>query len=150
MKRVLLILVAVVIALYIAVINIPIDPVERRPGTRLSGDLARLDPAQDAHWSFVQGRTQAWVETRTWYLIPHSITVSAWAEDDGALYVGCIRCDTKTWPKHVARDDRVRLKIGDAIYPCRAVRIADAAERRAIMGDRGVVPGYALFRMEPR
>ncbi len=119
---------------------------ERRPGTRLSGDLA---PVLDTDWSFLQGRTQAWLETRTWYLIPHSITVSAWA-DGGTLYVGCSRCDTKTWPKHVARDNRVRLKIGDEVHMRRAMQITDPAEIQAAMGGREIVPGFALFRMDPR
>ena len=146
MKRVVLILAGVAVAVYIALIYLPMDPVERRPGTRLSGDPASV---QNPDWSFLQGRTQAWLETRTWYLIPHSITVSAWA-DDGILYVGCSRCDTKTWPKHVARDNRVRLKIGDENHLRRAVQITDPAELRAAMGGREIGPGFALFRMEPR
>ena len=40
MKRIALILVAVVIVIYVGLIFIPMDPVERRPGTGLSGDLA--------------------------------------------------------------------------------------------------------------
>lgn len=146
MKRVVLILVAIVIAVYVALIIIPFDPEERRPGLGLSGDLAA---AQDTDWSFLQGRTQAWLEMHTWYLIPHSITVSAWA-DDGTLYVGCSRCDTKVWPNHVARDDRVRLKIGDDLYMRRAVRITDPAELQGAMGGRDVGSGYALFRIDPR
>ncbi len=122
------------------------DPEERRPGTRLSGDLA---DSQDTDWAFVEGRTRAWIQTRTPYLVPHSITVSAWA-DDGVLYVGCRDCDTKNWPKHVARDDRVRLKIGEAIYERRAVRITDASEREAILGAAAARPGLAVFRMDPR
>ena len=145
MKRILLTFVAVVVVLYVGLIYIPMDPEERRPGMRLSGETA----AQDTDWSFLEGRTRAWLETRTWYLIRHSITVSAWAYDE-TLYVGCRACDTKVWPKHVARDDRVRLKIGDEIYTRRAVRITDPAEQRALMGGRDVGPGYALFRLDPR
>lgn len=146
MKRIALILVAVVIVIYVGLIFIPMDPVERRPGTGLSGDPAS---AQDSDWSALEGRTQAWLEMRTWYLIPHSITVSVWA-DAGTLYVGCRACDTKVWPNYVARDDRVRLKIGDAIHALRAVRITDPAEREKLMGGRDVGSGYAMFRLEPR
>ena len=146
MKRIALILVAVVIVIYVGLIFIPMDPVERRPGTGLSGDLAS---AQDTDWSALGGRTQAWLETRTWYLIPHSITVSVWS-GDGILYVGCRACDTKVWPKYVARDDRVRLKIGDAIHALRAVRITDPAERQKLMGGRDAGSGYAMFRLEQR
>ena len=146
MKRIALIVVVIVIVIYVGLILVPMDPVERRPGMGLGGDLA---PAQETDWSFLEGRTQAWLEMHTWYLIPHSITVSVWA-DDGILYVGCRACDTKVWPKHVARDDQVRLKIGEVIYERRAIRITDPAERGKIMGGRDVGPGYALFRLDPR
>lgn len=146
MKRVALVVAVLVVVLYVLAIFVPVDPVERRPGTGLSGDLAA---DQNTDWGFVEGRTRAWVETRTRYLVPHSITVSAWA-DDGELYVGCRQCDTKTWPRHVARDNRVRLKIGDSVYERRAVRITDPGERAAVLGPAADRPGFAVFRMDPR
>ena len=146
MRRVVWIFAGLVVALYVVAIFLPIDPDERRPGTRLSGTLAT---DQNTDWSFIEGRTRAWLETRTPYLVPHSITVSAWA-DEGVLYVGCIACDTKNWPRNVARDDRVRIKVGDRIYQRRAIRITDDAERRDVLGPRAKRPGYALFRMDPR
>ena len=146
MKRIAAAIVAVLAALYLVAIFLTFDPVERRPGTRLSGELST---DQDTDWAFLEGRTRAWVETRTWYLVRHSITVSAWAAD-GILYVGCRQCDTKRWPKNVARDNRVRIKIGDAIYERRAVRITDPAQRQAVLGPRMPGPGFAVFRMDPR
>ena len=146
MKRIAVVVAALVVVLYAIAIVLPVDPVERRPGTSLSGDLA-VD--QDTDWGFVEGRTRAWVETRTRYLVPHSITVSAWA-NDGKLYVGCRECDTKTWPRNVARDDRVRIKIGDSIYERRAIRITDADERAAVLGPAAGRPGLAVFRMDLR
>ena len=145
MKRI-AIVVAVLVLLYAIAIVVPIDPVERRPGTSLSGDLV-VD--QNTDWGFVEGRTRAWVETHTRHLVPHSITVSAWA-DDGKLYVGCRDCDTKVWPRNVARDNRVRVKIGDAIYKRRAIRITDPDERAAVLGPAADMPGLAVFRMDPR
>ena len=146
MKRIALVVAVAVVVLYVTAIVLPVDPEERRPGTRLSGGLA-VD--QDTDWSFVEGRTRAWVETHTRYLVPHSITVSAWA-DDGELYVGCRECDTKIWPRNVARDDRVRIKIGDSIYKRRAIRITDPDERAAVLGPAASRPGFAVFRMDPR
>lgn len=143
--RVALIVLAVVIVSYVGLIYLPFDPDERRPGTRLSGDVAAV---QDADFLFPRGM-RAWLETRTWYLIRHSVTVTPFVRD-GILYVGCRACDTKVWPKYVARDDRVRLKMGEDIYERRAVRITDPAEREKIMGGRDVGPGYAVFRMDPR
>ena len=146
MKRGAVVLAVLVVVLYVLAIYLPVDPVERRPGTGLSGELAA---DQNTDWAFVDGRTRAWVETRTRYLVPHSITVSAWA-DDGKLYVGCRQCDTKTWPRNVARDDRVRIKIGDSIYERRAIRINDTDERAAVLGPAAERPGLAVFRMDPR
>ncbi|MYK45953.1 MAG: hypothetical protein F4029_06975 [Gammaproteobacteria bacterium] len=146
MKRIAIVVGVLVVVLYLIAIVLPIDPVERRPGTSLSGDLA-VD--QDTDWGFVEGRTRAWIETHTRYLVPHSITVSAWA-DNGNLYVGCRECDTKIWPRHVARDDRVRIRIGAWIYKRRAIRITDPAERKAVLGPAADRPGLAVFRMDPR
>ena len=146
MKRVAVVVAVLVVVLYVLAIYLPVDPVERRPGTGLSGELAA---DQNTDWAFVDGRTRAWVETRTRYLVPHSITVSAWA-DAGKLYVGCRQCDTKTWPRNVARDDRVRLKIGDSIYERRAIRIEDPDQRAAVLGPAAERPGLAVFRMDSR
>ena len=146
MKRLAVVVAVLAIVLYVIAIVLPIDPVERRPGTGLSGTLAA---DQDPDWAFVEGRTRAWVETHTRYLVPHSITVSAWA-DDGKLYVGCRECDTKVWPRNVARDDRVRIKIGDSIYERRAIRITDPDERAAVLGPAAGRPGFAVFRMDAR
>ena len=146
MKRFAIVVAVLVVVLYAIAIVVPVDPEERRPGTGLSGDLA---DDQNTDWRFVEGRTRAWVETHTRYLVPHSITVSAWA-DEGKLYVGCRDCDTKVWPRNVARDDRVRVKIGDSIYKRRAIRITDPDERAAVLGPAASRPGFAVFRMDPR
>ena len=133
MKKALMIIGGILILLYIAAIFVPFDPEERQPGTGLSGELA--DP-QDTDWSFLDPKgNRMYVETRSLYLIPHSITVNGWVTD-GVLYVGCRNCDEKYWPKNVARDQRVRLKAQGKIY-----------ERTAIRMDND---GRTVFRMDPR
>ena len=97
----------IIAAVYATALFLPIDPDERRPGTRLSADLAEV---QDTDWAFLAGPTQIYLETRTPYLIPHSITAVAFATN-GVLYVGCLACDTKYWQSNVARDNHVRLQI---------------------------------------
>ena len=62
MKKIALIFIGLLLALYVAAIYVPFEPDERRPGTRLGGDLAEV---QDTDWSFLQGRNQIFVETRT-------------------------------------------------------------------------------------
>jgi hypothetical protein len=147
MKKVLIAIVVLLIAAYATAIFFPNDPVERSPGTRLSGDLA---PVQDTEWAFFEGRRQLYLETKTLYLVPHSITVSGWVTDK-ILYVGCRSCDGKYWPKNVARDNRVRLKIDEEIYLRSAVRLDDM-QRRTVLNipQEEELPDFAVFRMDPR
>src|SRR5579862_9686323 len=65
-----------------------LEPKERRPGLWLRGDLV-TDPVKD--WSFVENYPTDKVQTRTWYLIPHSVT-TGFILCDGQLYL------TSTFP----------------------------------------------------
>ncbi len=101
-------------------------------------------------WSLLGGgRIKVWVETRTPYLIPHSVTAMAWV-DGGALYVGCRSCDGKYWSRNVRSDPFVRIKIGDFLYRRRAVRLDDAERRRVLrIPEAETLPDAAVFRMDP-
>ena len=149
MKRAVLIVVAVLVAAYLVALA-PYEPDKRRPGTRLGGPLAA---DQDTDWSFrTPGRMQIFVETSTWYGIPHSVTTTSWIVD-GELYVPCNACATKRWPKNVARSPDVRLKVDGEIYERRAVRITDETEQQRVFGALGAGaarPGRWVFRMEAR
>ena len=136
----------VLVLVYVLLLVVPIDPVERRPGTRLGGDLA---PDQAPEWSD-RGGKQIAVQTRTWYAVPHAVTTTSWIAD-GSFYVPCARCAGKRWPSNVARDNRVRLKIDGLLYERRAIRITDRAERARILAGVGRDPESptAVFRMEP-
>ena len=150
MKRAIPIMVAAILAVYIAALFMPVEPKERRPGTRLGGQLAA---EQDTDWSFrTPGPMQILVETATWYGIPHSVTTTSWIVD-GDLYVPCNDCATKRWSKNVATSPDVRLRVGDDIYERRAVKIEQAEERRrvfAVLTDRPMSPHRWLYRMEAR
>ncbi|MDA0790497.1 MAG: hypothetical protein O2780_13695 [Proteobacteria bacterium] len=127
-------------------IFLPWEPDERRPGTRLAGEMA---PDGQTDFSFLKERTLVYVETRTLYLVPHSITAGAW-QDNGKLYVGCSRCDGKYWSGNVRLDNHVRVKIGDLIYRLRAVRLDDEQRRRVLGVPQGeALPDRAVFRMDP-
>jgi hypothetical protein len=134
---------------YLAALTIPLDPVERRPGLGLAGDLAS-DQATD--WSFLDGRNKILVQVNTWYGLPHSVTTSSWVFEND-LYVPCGRCGSKNWPKYVARDSEVTLKVNDKLYERRAVLVVEDDERLRVMQD---LPEDALpedvrvYRMEPR
>jgi hypothetical protein len=100
---------AIAMALYVSALIAPFDPAGRRPGIGLSGPVAG---DQQIHW---QGRKQIFLETRPWYLIPHSVTTVAWVRD-GSIFVPCGSCSGKRWPRNVAARPDVRLKIDGAIH----------------------------------
>jgi hypothetical protein len=105
-----------------------LDPVDRRPGLRLSGDVAS-DPVGD--WSFTDAIPEIYIETRTPYLIPHSVTIVC-ASLDGLLYVGARNPAQKRWVANVARDPNVRLKIAGRIYERRLERLEDPVQLEAV------------------
>jgi len=147
MKKVLMIVVTVLALIYAGALAIPLDPDEQRPGTRLSGTL--VDEA-NPDWSFMQPQQKVWLQTNTWYLIPHSITTISFVVDE-ALYIPCGWCDTKRWPKLVAEDPRVTVKVGDRLYRRTAVKITDEAFKQRVLAspDGREIPDVELYRMDP-
>ncbi len=105
-----------------------VDPEGRRPGLRLAGEVVS-GPVDD--WSFTDDHKQIFLETRTPYLLPHSMTIYC-AALDGRLYIGARRPAEKRWVDYVERDPRVRLAVAGEIYERRLERVEDPAEREAI------------------
>jgi|SRR5665213_99999 len=115
-----------------------------RPGLWLKGEVVTT-PVTD--WSFVDkvehpGRSlnTVLVETRTPYFIPHSVRTIP-SVRDGVLYIRSHqdRMDVqfphdKSWTADVARDPRVRIKIGDKLYEATMVLVADRAQAISLLG----------------
>src|ERR1700675_2459089 len=115
-----------------------------RPGLWLKGEVVTT-PVTD--WLFVDkvehsGRSlnTVLVETRTPYFIPHSVRTVPFPRD-GQLYIRSHqhRMDLqfphdKSWTSNVARDPRVRIKIGDRLYEATMVLVADRAQAIALLG----------------
>lgn len=148
MRKFLMIVTAILLLLYGTALSITVEPEERRPGTRLDGMLVITAPDD---WSFLGPSQRIFVQTNTWYQIPHSITTNLFVIDD-QLYVPCRECAAKQWPKNVAADPRVILKIGDKLYPRWAIRIEDEAERRRLLNVPAgePTPDRDVYRMDPR
>ena len=146
MKKFVVGIVAVFALLYAVALAIPINPDEQRPGTRLSGNLV-ADPHPD--WSYLEDRQKIWVQTNTWYLIPHSVTTISFVSDN-ELYVPCGWCAEKLWPKYVAADPHVTVKIGDNLYERVAIKIPEESERRRILNvpPGEATPDFDLYRMD--
>ena len=115
-----------------------------RPGLWLKGEVVTTPVT---NWSFVDkiehpGRSlnTILVETRTPYFIPHSVRTMPTVRN-GQLYIRSHqdRMDVpfpndKSWTSNVARDPRVRIKIGDKLYEATLVLVADRAQATAFLG----------------
>lgn len=107
----------------------------RLPGLWLNGNLVTT-PVTD--WSFTDKYPSIKIQTRTWYLLPHSVTTYCIAAS-GRLYVGSLYWAGlppfprgRSWNENVARDPHVRLKIGNQLYDRTLSVVTDPAEKAAV------------------
>lgn len=142
-----------------------LDPKDRRPGLALRGEVAN-DAVGD--WSFSDEHPEIFLETKTWYGIPHSVTTVCAAVGD-KLYVPTVyfqggKWPDKFWNANVVADPRVRLQIGDEIYEREARVVEDPAEaqvalealaakypfwREQLSKPESERPDMAMVRMDP-
>jgi len=105
-------------------------PSDERPGFWLTGDV-ETGPVQD--WAFSEEVAEIWVETRTWYGIPHSVTIWG-AAADGVFYLPSLYYggeeypNARYWNRNVARNPHVRVKIGDRLFEGSAALVTDTTE----------------------
>ena len=128
------VVVCVVVALLVLRV-VGLDPHERRPGLWLTGEHAAT-PVPD--WSFTDTYPTIFIETRSRYLVPHSVTITCVAHN-GQLYLTSVYREGspfpqgKRWTANVMRDPHVRLKIGDRVYDETLALVTDPAERQAVL-----------------
>ena len=118
-----------------------------RPGLWLTGEVVS---EAVTNWDWVNQYSDAFaedateLETRTWYGIPHSVTVLLVPRGD-KLYLQSsaqtFRLNKvfpygKAWWRNVERDPRVRLKIGGKIYEMTVVLVQDRAEVAQLRGGK--------------
>lgn len=128
-------------------------PLVMIPGGRLSGE----EQPPPADWSFTDGVEVVQLETRPGD--PYSVNVWGVAAN-GAFYVASGRGAEAGWAGHIAEDPRVRLQVGEAVYPLVAVRTDDEAELEAFLAaakakydfepEEGQQEEAVLFRLQPR
>jgi len=115
-----------------------LDPKERRPGLRLRGDVVTT-PVAD--WSFSDKYPKIMIQTRTWYLLPHSVTIS-FVCYKGQLYLhtvfpkGMPFPSGRSWTASLIRDPHVRIKIGNQLFDRTATLVTDPAEIAGVMDAR--------------
>jgi hypothetical protein len=103
-----------------------IDPADRRPGLRLGGEVVEEGGGD---WSFTNAQREISVETRSPWLLPHSVTIFC-AAKDGRFFLGARNPDGKRWVANVDRHPDVRLAIGGRVYEQRLVALADEEDVR--------------------
>lgn len=128
-------MVACLVAALVVLGVIGLDPRERWAGLWLRGEVVT---APVADWSFTDKYPTIYLQTRSWYGLPHSVTVTSTAIGD-RLYLtsvyrpGLVFPRDRLWNKNVLRDPRVRLKIGGQVYDRTLALVTDAAEKDAVL-----------------
>ena len=140
---------AIVVCLVLALVVVRItgfNPIGDKPGAGnypglwLSGTVVTT-PVTD--WSFVSQYKTDKLQSRTWYMIPHSVT-TGYILHNGQLYItsmfqaGVPFPEGKSWVSNVMRDPHVRLKFGDNLYDCTLSHVTDPNERAAVLGERAI------------
>lgn len=153
-------MVACLVVALVVVRLVGLDPRERWPGLWLTGEAATA-PISD--WSFTDGYQTIFVQTRSWYGVPHSVTVTCTAHE-GHLYLTATYAPgqefprDRLWNRNVVRDPHVRLKIGTKLYDGTLALVKDAAEKDAVLAAKvkkyprlaGTDPSRVhVFRVEP-
>ena len=125
----------VCLALLLVVARITgLEPTLQRPGLWLKGELVTT-PVAD--WSFTDKIPNIQIQTNTWYLLPHSVTINCIAYT-GRLYLysfyaaGLTYPHGRRWNEDVARDPHVRLKIEDKLYDRTLALVNDPAEQEVV------------------
>lgn len=112
------------LALMAGLAGCPLEPSDERPGLGLPGEVVG-EPVPD--WSFTNGIEEIFIETRTGYGLPHSVTI--WCVSiDGDLYVGASAPEfprERRWVRNVRRDPDVRLSIDGRLYERRLELVTD-------------------------
>jgi len=121
------------------------DPYGPLPGKRLRGEEVSA-PVTD--WSFVRQVRTVTIETRP--SNPYSVHIS-YVFQDGVLYLSSGRGAESRWPFFIMADPRIRVRIGDQLYPVLATRVEDPGLIEAIHNTRdGQRPNQAPRSAEER
>jgi hypothetical protein len=108
--------VAVLVLIAGAVWLLRSDPVFMISGKELTGELA----SYPRDWKFSDDYPTIAIETRPHD--PHSVTTLCFVHE-GDLYVPAQDGSSKEWTQYATAEPRVRIKIGEKIYPAKAERV---------------------------
>lgn len=148
MKMLLKIVAGIIVCLALALVVLRItglNPHARTPGLWLTGNLVTT-PVTD--WSFTDKVPNIELQTESWYLLPHSVTINCLSYN-GQFYVSSVypKGTARSWDDNVMRDPHVRIKIGDNLYDRSLVPVTDPAEKAGVLGARE--KKYPRLKVEP-
>lgn len=124
--------IVVCLILVLVVLSITgLGPHNRTPGLWLKGNVVTT-PVTD--WSFTDSLPVVQLQTRSWYLLPHSVNINC-LDYNGQLYLVSVYPGS-AWNANVQRDPHVRLKIGNNIYERTVMLVTDPAEQQGVMEAR--------------
>ena len=112
------------------------DPIGMMSGRAVTGE----EVAYPANWDFTNDHMTIAVESRPGS--PHSVTVICWTAN-GKLHIPARDGATKDWPSYVLADNRVRIKVGDRVYPATLSRVADDNVEPLIAAGAAKYPRFA-------
>jgi hypothetical protein len=142
--------VVICVVLLLVVLSITgLEPRQRTPGLWLKGYLVTT-PVTD--WSFANQVSSIEVQTRTWFLLPHSVTTYCVALN-GQLYLdsfyppGVDYPLGRSWNENVARDPHVRLKIENNLYDVTLSHDTNPADKVAVL--QLVAKKYPQLKVPP-
>ena len=167
MKKFLVGLLVLLAGVWVFTAFVGVEPKDRRPGTKLSGETVDLPVS----WRFVNDRriAEVQIETLPWFGVPFSVTTVI-AEDSGVPYVPSLYPDvmqfpgSKFWNKVVAANPLVRLRVDGVLYEMAIYPVTDSTEfQRAFTALGRKYPfwaqkvkanetprRFALLRLQPR
>lgn len=119
------------------------------PGFWLTGEVYR-EPV--ANWDFINDinhpirGNSIMLETRTWYGIPHSVTVNARPRGEDLYLSGSAQGNrlgtefphSKAWWTNIERDPRIRMKIDGKIYEATVALVQDQEEVARLLGSNPI------------
>ncbi len=106
------------------------------------GQLSGTEVEVPAIWQLEQNSAVVQLETRP--DDPYSINLT-YVQLDGMFYI--YAGDTRTnWVQHIEVDPRIRIRIGETIYPGKALRVSDGEELAKFAG---VWANLSSFQRDP-
>jgi hypothetical protein len=143
------VIVACLILLLVVLRITGFEPRQRTPGLWLKGNLVTT-PVTD--WSFTDQVITVEVQTRTSYLLPHSVTTYCVAYK-GQLYLDSFyppRAEYphgRSWNENVARDPHAHIKIGNNLYDVTLSHDSDPSDKAAVL--QLVAKKYPQLKIPP-